>query len=562
MAGRKATGSERTQIVDMLKQGIAISEITRAFAEVDPRSITGLNRSLQLRSEAAMRREVESEATREHLEQLMAETNGAAHTQPEPPVDLGPEPTVEPQKPDVVGDGGTTQVPPVAQPRVPFTRVNERRTQAGNHGFSSVRGEYFTIERIDGQNPGFLGKEYPPFGLDELTKRYGPGTYKIKQFRNDLKIEEYQQQISPDVAGVSKIVQPQNDIATVTRSVKEVFEMVNGLRKESEGKMEPRSDSVASEAIKSMTEMAKNPVMNTLVTMMQEREKSAAEEHKRQLEAQAARHQQEMERERLKLEKEAELRKKELETQVARDREYWTKMQEIERERQAREDKLESERQKLFAERYDRLIDQVNSANESIESQAAERKKQLDELARLQTKHMNEMEEITKKSMSGGNLKVEEQKLMWGAIGKIGDGLKDIGNKLIHKNNGELPEPQPQSVESKPAPKSDMDSIMAEPWFDDMIEMIHTHITAGAKGDKMGQVFIDKMNGDPRIRSVYLGYLSVTTWDQLKKKFDSRIKSEFRQAFDSEQAGVWYTQFLVYVGKAWDLYLQQSGLAE
>lgn len=495
--------------------------------------------------ELAVPAEVPQESTNTMTDALVAEPQTFEETVPPSVIDSPPPPPM----PDV---------PPPPPPSIygPAPRVRPSRSVEAHDGFTGTKSEFVLVERLD-DSGGKKGGQHPQtFAMPDLIAEYGAGIYRIRRFRNNTLIKESFER----VPGTPKSTE------NGSGNIIEAMKTVSLIQKETEERVahrlsQDKPDSVASTAVGVLGELAKgskdggNSIVSLMEIMKQEKA-AAAEAHRQEMERLEHKHKLEMDRERERIKAEKEMHEKDLAAQLERERQYYGILQ-----------KVEKERQETFNGYYNRLVEQVQDSQAALEKQSEDRMKRMDEMEAIRMRHVQEMVDL-KKSFSGKDVEIQKTQMLMQGLGKIGEKIHEAAIKVAEtvrsgpkngQNGGGDPSPTP------PPPvilnPSDPRSIMEQPWFGELMDMVYEHVSSGTHGAYLGETFITRLNDDPvRYKSFWAAYLAPKKWPQVFADISDGIKPEYVTVFSSDQASKWYDEFHTYVKGAWEKSLKEAGL--
>lgn len=564
--GRKPNYDEAKQILEFVKQGQTPGEIKAQMPWIDGRSINGFNMSKKM----SVQKEEELKAQQEAFQAGAQETAEAENTIEQQPQNGSPSPSAPPE-PVTSGSTDTT-----GKRTTSFDIVKPKSPE--NAGWTTTKSEYYLVERLDGPERGILGQESGAFQPMQLAIKYGPGSYKVRIFRNDQKVGEAFETISPDMASASgfhgdaarngrgQVSMPQID---PIKSVSDVMRVVNEAQDRVDrkiGEIRQEGGGLTGKVVEGLVDIVKNPQaggqIENLLTFMQRQNENAADAHKRQMELLEKRHELDMERERERIKADLVMKEKDLDARLKQEREFLGRMTELQTQATQQTAKYEADRQKLFQDYYEKLVEGVNQLHTSVEKELEDKRRFHSELLSVERKHVTEVIDLKSK---GGADQVELQKTqLWvNGLAQVGQrleaGIKQIVSAVDRQKNG-LPPPaqqQQQQQEEKPPEQVkpfDPGEILKRPDVQNLIVSAHDHIKVGKHGAFFGQVYLDLMNSGQNVslRIYYLNYLTIKTWPEVFKaaKDANAVKTEHEAVFSSPRATTWYEEFKKYTDSA------------
>lgn len=558
MAGAKPSEHEKDQIKELLRQGYRIDEIQQRFPHIDGRSIAGI-------------------ATRFSVTESGA-GSGAGGAAPSPaPVVTSP----------ILEDKGVKDPQREAAETTGFTP--QTSTVISPSGFKPGYREYFVVKKLDPPGDGVLKNEYPPFTIQELMERYPPGDYEIQHYRDGRLFTTYREKIAPRnaIPGFSAVVsepKKSDDPASLFIKAMEVTHRLHSENKAEAANARAMETAALVEgvrakaqmdqvAITSLVDIVKEhvrpkpdpqaPAIERLFALMQEERKFREEAHRQEMERIREQAKSELEKERERIAAENERFKADLEHRQKMQQDYLAKLQE-----------LDAERQRIWKESYDSMIQKIQEVQEGFNRELEEKKRWLEEYSKLQLRHVDEVVNL-KKSIGGGSESLEMAKIIKDGItsgldrvgaridmlvdkgvipGKVEGHAMSVVNEREVKVSGNDKE-QPENLS-----KDMIKEAVKEEWFQKLQDEIYKTIERRKKasspamkphGSMLGQSFIDKMNEDPRIRT-YFHYLCTRYWNDILTDAGDGIKPEYRELFGDPEAEAWFSEFQEFLTAAWN----------
>jgi hypothetical protein len=590
---RKATVEEKDQIRRLLLDGEKVEEVINRYPEINGQVISGI--AARLKTVGA------------------TESSGERTAVPPPkrPAEVPEQSRQEYKTPEQIEAEKTG-----------FTRASETVNTGG--GWKPAYKEYFVIKKLDHPNAGIIRKEYPPFTVSEFLERYEAGEYEIEHYRDGKLYQTYRDSISPRAkeqqrgtvpSGGPQVIRdaPRTDspidaffraidfskrlhedrrhedatvrAAEVTAKSAEVQAKAQFETVQTSGLVE-----LVKEAIKPKP-VEKDTSIESLVTLMQQQTTSYETRVRADAEAARERHKQEMDslREQAKIDRErasdeakakVAAAKQEAEEKMERERQYMTKLQEI-----------DSARQALWKESYDNMMTQAKEMQTSLSDEFDKKKGWLDELTEITKAHTDEVIALKKATVSS------EKDLEYAKIisNGITGGLDRIGSRVdMLVNSGVLgdvrvpgrvdapgggPKPGDPGAAGAGGPKDPSDGqgpatkeavkavtkemikdAVKEPWFQDLQNEISLAIKkrvsatspAGKPhGSMLGQSFLDQMNTDLRIRQ-YFHFLCTRPWEKLLEEIEPGLTEENKTLFKEKEAFLWFDEFQSFLILAWN----------
>lgn len=567
MAGAKPTDAEKDQLRQLSDQGYTIEEIQQKFPHIDGRSISGVHVRVQAKKN--------------------------------PPETRPPDPGAGGEAPGASALSNTTISGTTEPAKTPQQQAAENLgfTPAGQTlhnpgGFKPLYREYFIIKKLDPPNDGVQKTEYPPFTIQELYTRYPTGEYEVQHYREGRLFSTYKDKIvKPDAHADPNAINRQG-AAPVQRDPADMLlkgvDIFHRLHSEAEVK------TVQAEAVRAQAEVAKEtaraqveqsatvglielvkeqskpkpdaagPAMDKILVMMQQERTNADERHRHEMVALEKKTSTELERERLHLKSDQEKFEKDLQFREQMQKEFLTKMSEVDQQRQT-----------LWKESYEKMISEIRELQTAYGEDLKEKKGFMDKYFELQQKHTDElialkksvgtgqdslkMAEIVKDGIVGGLDRVGARIDMLADKGIIGPGGQPAGPQKI---TGAAPAGDGKAVDGARdlAVKDSVKEAVKEPWFQELQEEIALTVKRRKEapspnlkphGTLLGQSFIDKMNREPRIRT-YFHYLITRYWHQIMADAGEGIKAEYKELFKDPEAEVWFTEFQSFLTASWN----------
>lgn len=580
MAGRKPTVDERKQIRELVEQGLQISELQQRFPEIDGRVISGtvLRHSIQPSEPAPSASGLPSSVP--VLPPPMLPSGGNGHTPPPRDIPFVRRAALPPAAPPPLDPG----IPPSVASAAAETGFSAKAQQTSTPGgFTSTR-QYFIIKKIDPPGDGILGKEFPPFRVEELMDRYPAGSYEIQHFLDGRHYATYNEKVAtrspsgvPTVHSHSKEGLATTDPAAVfmrgvdfmqrfrsetedrTAGVKTAEATVLAARENAKANVEMSQTNGLMEIVKqtlSKPEPPRPEFDRLFATMKEDR---SFMERKYELDRQAAeeRHDRTVALERERAKNDMERFKADLENQQKLQRDYFVQMQ-----------KLEAERRDMAQKNYEEQKESIANHAEGV-NREVERNRLLQEtILEMRKQNFEEIMAIRKETSGGKDIEVAKliKDGVVGSIDRIGHRIDAI---VQSKNAAILPPPaggngapvsalpHTQTNEGpKMLSKDQIKESAREPWFQDLQDEIARTVKkrkTGLKlhGSMLGQTFLDQMNESPRIR-LYFHFLCSRDWTEILDQTQDGLKEEHKGELYSDEAKLWFVEFQAFLIQAWN----------
>lgn len=491
-----------------------------------------------------------------------------------------------------------------------FTPVPNSSVPEG--GFTSAWQDHFVIKRLDGPEAGVVGQEYPPFNIQTFMNKYKAGTYDIVHYRNGRAYNHYRESISPLVHGPGQVNGsgltfqnvPQNQAFDPTRMILEAVNMVTRLNHDVEDRVNREQArrtgdeatgkqaemNVASAAITGMTGLFKEVLrpdpgggsMSQLLALMNTQQQQTSENHKNQMEIMNKRFEQErlLERERIAAERTSEKERlaaerqadkehialdrermnKDSDERIAREREYLTKLAE-----------LDAKKQEMFTNYYNKSVEDLRGYQEGIKAEFDRARQQALEYAQMARAHTEEVIQL-KKAAAGTDKDLDKWKLVVQAIQSVGGHIESVFQKMgnapqgkgilggvnvVKKEDKAPDEKKAETVQEAPKMSLDIDEMLKGKFFQDLQEEIFLQVKAGKPGNLMAQVFWDAMQTSPPARAAFV-FMSTRSWDMILKRCAGGIRSEFKELFESPAASKWYDTFIATLNQTYEAFLKAA----
>ena len=587
MASRraKATDQEKEQIRELLKAGEKVEEVCARFPHINGQVISGM---------AARIRQFG-----------IPESSGETTAIPKPArpessdAPTAPVPARPPDRPEqVIADN------------LGFTKTSDTIVTPG--GLRPAYREYFVIKKLSNPNAGIIAKEFPPFTVSEFLERYEAGEYEIEHYREGKLYLTYRETISSRAKELQKGATPDERNRIVRQetprsdSPVDAFFRALDFSKRLHDQRDQDNASVRAAEVAAKTEEVKaraqletvqtsglleilkeerskpapkDSSVSELLTVMREEREAARERHKQEMESAEKKHTRDLEIERERRKAEADAAKLEADNKIAREREYLTKLKE-----------LDDARQILWKESYDNMMDQAKGLKDSISEELDKRREADLRMSQMMLDHTKEvidlkkaagssekdieMAKIISNGISGGLDRIGSRVDMLvnaGVIGEGGNG-KGVPRKVASPlgegksgDKGNTPAADaansPKTTEAvKAVTKEMIKEQIKEPWFQDLqreialtVKKRMTATTPAGKphGSMLGQTFLDRMNEDLRIRT-HFHFLCTRQWEDLLVEIEEGLTEENKKLFREKEAALWFDEFQSFLILAWN----------
>lgn len=474
-SGRKASKSEKDQIRTLIHEGAQVADLMRRYPDIDGRSLSGMYRKAVQLDPA--------------LEQnpggnFPPPIAGAADAPPSMPADP-PRPSPGGGAPPPPPGGGGSPPPPAraawgptSDPALPNVRDSGRL----GTGFQPSHQEYFLVRKMNGPDAGLKDKEYPPFQLPDLLKKYPPGEYEIYHYVNNRLWQTYRDTVAGP-AGPAITGQPARQPAETSGMNLMIQALDVADRLQEKGRREAEGLSVAKLNLEATRENAKATAeatrdsskiqaeaqttgsligmvqsilnrpqpensaekgLHSLLATMQEQNKHAEARHEREMERIREQAKLDLQLAEKKLEAEERRLKADLDSREKMQTTFMTKIQE-----------LDGDRQKLWKEAYDNMSASAAQTQEMMQKDFEDRKQHLTEMEKMGREHLKELAEIRKTSGTGDKdievAKIIQQGIV-GGLDRIGARIDSLADKGIIKGGATRPLPPPAAPGAAPAP--------------------------------------------------------------------------------------------------------------
>lgn len=601
MAGAKATSEEKAQIRDLISNNYRIEEIQSRYPHLDGRVISGLVRRAQQKAGSPLTPPRTAVAPPpQHSTQHSTQPVVQAPSMAQPPAHVPPASRAQ-------GDGITQ---PSVQDfhRTGFTPATQMPST--HEGFTPEWRQYFIIKKLSPPNEGVMKKEFPPFTVSDLMSRYPAGEYEIQEFRDGRLAQTYREKIAsqaepPKEQGPSPNIQPQQLYINPTRQFMEAADLVQRLQSAGRSEAEQAKQATIQlqvEEKRSKTELERTAI-TSLIDVVKENSKPRHEKDntserllemmRAERESSEQRHRLEMERLEKKAQHELMLEKERIKADSQRAREDMEFREKMQQTYFLKLQELETEKQKVFRESYERMIGEIQQTREAINEEIAEKQKWANKLIDVQLQSTNQLIEL-KKASSGADKDLEVARIvkdgLVAGIDRLGHRFDTaIKHGLIGKGGGQKapalqqqPQGKQELAERTPATEevnqTDVETAPAEggpdvftddeakqelkkPWFKNLKQEILRTLRARAKGMQMngamlGQIFI--ANVEKGIASiVHLHWICSRTWEEVVDMAQPEFSPEELTLLKTEDAGVWFEEFQWFLSEAYNASLER-----
>jgi hypothetical protein len=581
MAGTEASKQEKEAIRQLCRDGYSIDEIKSRYPHIDGRVISGV--AAKLRQEQGS---------------VEAPNPSALPPSPASPTPPPPQrPASQPPPP-----GGGVKAPEVLEAeRTGFTPASHSSRLP--EGFQPAYREYYIVKKLDGENPGIKGQEYPPFSIAEFMHRYRePGEYEVTRYLDGRLAGTFRERVAS--AGKHSVTADAPRQDTPVDSFFRTLEAVRNFQHDGKSEAaharateatasaekERAKAQVETAATVGLIDLVKNataprpdtmgPALQQILALSQEQSRASEDRHKRDMEELRTRQQHEanLDRERIKADRETERER------IRADQE---KFKEDMRQRQTDRDgflakmaEIEQKRDEFHRESYERMITEIGSTREAAEREIEERKASAKELIDAQKKFNDEMIAL-KKTMGGAASDIEVAKIVKdgivGGLDRIGHRvdmmIEHRGQEQVQPRGGQAAPRREAEPRAEAAPKKkegagvltdDEATLEArKPWFTQLKTEVLATLAARAKGRKLhggvlGQVFLENLNERKGVSVAHLHWLCSRTWAQVIEKAGDVVTEEEKKLMLSEDGEKWYEEFVWFLSESYNRSLTGS----
>jgi hypothetical protein len=559
MAGAKPSDQEKTQILDLVKQGYNVEELVSRYPHIDGRVISGLHMRHSRKAPAA------EAAPISDFSQV-----------PHPPrssvrLEIPRDPNKTPQQEAAEITGFTPSQAAVHTPQ----------------GFKPGYREYFVVKKLDPPGDGVMKTEYPPFGIQELMDRYQAGDYEVQHYREGRLFTTYREKIASKNNGSAfgKIQPEEKKLDSPADTFMRAMDVYH--RMHTHGKSEDAQVRAVELQVKAEQTRAKAQVeqaatvglidlvkemgkpkpsgsegqIERIFQLMQEDRKTLETKVKSEMEMMRERAKLDLEFERERLKGEAAKARADAEERLERERLFMAKLQD-----------LDKDRQELWKTSYDNMVQELRGMQDGLSKELEDKKRWLEEYTSLQRQHTDEIISL-KKNLSNGGDSLEMAKIIKDGVVQ---GVDRIGARLDMlvdgKNIGKVQNPADRralgggerSVDQKEAKavltKDAIAEVLKEQWFqdlqDEIVRTVKRRKSAQSPvmkphGTLLAQAFIDQMNTDIGMRK-YMHYLCSREWVEVLVDAEPGLKPENLDLMHDPETGVWFIEFQAFLTAAWN----------